>query len=327
MNEGVVTRKRRAVRVRAASSTVHVPFGNDGGITDVSIDRPIPGTKDDSLSCARAIVGPRFFETTGVTLARGRPFERTDTAALRRVAVINETMARARWPKRDPIGRRFRVYGDWVEVVGVARNGKYLMLYEDARAYLYLPLSQLLRVTDDRVREVGIQRGRSRETAQTASARDGSGLTPVQRPHHGRPRSGEHVRPHADARGRVHGWDTGTDRPLPRRDGPLRGRVVRGGRRTREIGIRMALGAKPSSVMRLVVREGMRLSLVGMVIGLLVAFGVGVVLSGLLYGVAPMDVAVLGGVTALLLTVSALACYVPARRATRVDPLETLRAE
>jgi len=96
-------------------------------------------------------------------------------------------------------------------------------------------------------------------------------------------------------------------------------------RQTREIGLRMALGAQRSDVVRLVVREGMRLSLIGVAIGLLVAFGVGVVLSAVLYGVTPAEIGVFGGVTALLLVVSALACYVPARRATRVDPMVALR--
>ena len=91
--------------------------------------------------------------------------------------------------------------------------------------------------------------------------------------------------------------------------------------RIREIGVRMALGAAPRDVLRLVVREGMRLSLVGIAIGLLVAFGVGLALSRVLYGLAPVDIAVLAGVTLLLLFVSALACYLPARRASNASIL------
>jgi len=98
-------------------------------------------------------------------------------------------------------------------------------------------------------------------------------------------------------------------------------------RRTREIGVRMALGAARADVLRLVVREGMRLSLIGLGIGLLIASGAGLVLSRVLYGVVPIDVPVLGGVTALLLVVFALACYLPARRAARIEPLVALRYE
>jgi putative ABC transport system permease protein len=96
-------------------------------------------------------------------------------------------------------------------------------------------------------------------------------------------------------------------------------------RRTREIGLRMALGAQPSDVLRLVVRDGMRLSLVGVGLGMLLASGAGMVLSMALYGLKPVEAPVLAGVATLLLAVSALACYVPARRATRVDPLVALR--
>ena len=98
-------------------------------------------------------------------------------------------------------------------------------------------------------------------------------------------------------------------------------------RRTREIGVRMALGAARADVLRLVVGEGLRLSLIGLGIGLLIAAGVGFVLSRVLYGVVPLDVPVFGGVTAVLLVVAALACYLPARRATRIDPLVALRYE
>jgi putative ABC transport system permease protein len=97
--------------------------------------------------------------------------------------------------------------------------------------------------------------------------------------------------------------------------------------RTHEIGVRMALGARQSDVLRLVVREGMRLTFVGAAIGLLVALAAGFGLSRLLYGVDAVDPSVIIGVTTLLVGVSALACYLPARRATRVDPLVSLRCE
>jgi putative ABC transport system permease protein len=98
-------------------------------------------------------------------------------------------------------------------------------------------------------------------------------------------------------------------------------------RRIREIGVRMALGAQADDVLRLVLREGMRLSLVGIGIGLLVAFGMGMALSRVLFGVRPVDIGVFVAVTLLVVAVTALACYLPARRATRVDPLTALRYE
>ncbi len=98
-------------------------------------------------------------------------------------------------------------------------------------------------------------------------------------------------------------------------------------RRTREIGVRMALGAGHGDVVRLVVREGLRLTFIGIGLGLVASLGLGLVMSKVLYGVGAMDAGVYVGVTAVLLGVSAAACYLPARRATRVDPLVALRAE
>jgi putative ABC transport system permease protein len=97
--------------------------------------------------------------------------------------------------------------------------------------------------------------------------------------------------------------------------------------RTHEIGVRMSLGARRGDVLRLVVREGMRLAVVGVVVGLLLALGIGFGLSRVLYGLEPVNVGVLAGITALLLGVSALACYLPARRAAGVDPVVALRYE
>ncbi|MPY91377.1 MAG: FtsX-like permease family protein [Luteitalea sp.] len=325
--EELLTRAQGLPGVRSATVVSNVPFDNRMQITDVAIDGAIPGSEDDRLSSVLNIVGPRFFDTTGATLARGRSFERGDDERSPRVAIVNETMARTLWPGQDAIGQRFRWRGHWIDVVGVAGDGRYVMLGEKPRAYFCMPLSQEYR---------------SQMTLMVRSASDPAALAnPLQRllremdpdlPVYNVGTLEEHVR-HS-----VFGL-------MPLRVGASMAGVqgliglclaVMGlyavvssavTRRTREIGVRMALGAQPRDVLRLVVREGMRLSVVGVAIGLLVAFGVGQVLSRALYGVAPMDVVVLGGVTALLLAVSALACYVPARRATRVDPLVALRYE
>jgi predicted permease len=313
----------------AGSATValHIPFDYGMQFAEVAIDGEIPGSKDDHVATPFNVVGPRFFETLGVALIRGRAFNPTDDDRAPLVAVVNETMARRLWPDQDAVGRRFRFGqdGNWVEVVGIAGDGKYVMLGEDPRAYFYLPLAQQYR---------------SPMTLVVRSASDPRGLAaPVQRllremdpdlPVFNIRTMEEHVR---DS---VFGL-------LPLRIGAAMAGVqgliglflaVMGlyavvsyavTRRTREIGVRMALGAQRQDVLRLVVRDGMRLSLIGIVIGLLLAFGVGAVLSRVLYGVTPADAGVLGGVTALLLVVSAIACYLPARRATRVDPLVALR--
>jgi hypothetical protein len=243
--------------------------------------------------------------------------------------MVNETMARKLWPGQDAIGKRFRFGrdGHWTEVIGVVRDGKYLMLGEDPRPYFYVPLSQryrapvtllvrtngdpatlqgaLQRVLHDMDRDLPVYNVRTID----AHVRDSVfGLMPL--------RMGAAM---AGAQGLI-----GLLLAVMGLYAVVSYAVTR---RTREIGVRMALGADRTDVLRLVVREGMRLTTIGLVFGLMVSLGLAAVLSRVLYGVRPVDLSVFGSVTVLLLGISALACYLPARRATRVDPLIALRAE
>jgi predicted permease len=325
----LLTRAEGLPGVRSATFAVHVPFDYGMQLTDVGIGREIPGSKDGYISTAYNIVGPSFFETVGASLVKGRFLHTTDDERSRRVAVVNETMARTLWPNQDPVGQRFRFGkdGDWIEVIGVVSDGKYVMLAEQPRPYFYLPLSQHYR---------------SPLTVVLRTAGEPASLAvPLQRliaasdpdlPIFNVRTMDAHIRESVFAL-------------MPLRIGAsmagVQGAIgvmlaVMGlyavvsytvTRRTREIGLRMALGAARGDVMRLVVREGMRLSLAGLAIGVILALGVGFVLSRVLYGVATLDLPVFAIVTALLLTVSTLACYVPARRATRIDPLVALRHE
>ena len=309
--EELLTRAEALPGVERATVSSHVPFDYGMQITDVAIDGTIPGSKDEYASSAFNVVGPNFFDTTGAVLTSGprlRCHRRRTIAARGRRQPGHGAEAVA---VQDPIGRRFRFgrNGPWIEVVGVASDGKYVMLAEEPRTYFYLPLSQEYR---------------SPMTLMVRSASEPAALVqPLQRllgemdshlPVFNVRTMDEHVR------SSVFGL-------MPLRIGAsmaavqgviglllaLMGlyAVVSYGvsQRIREIGVRMALGAEPRDVLRLVVREGMRLSLVGIAIGLLVAFGVGLALSRVLYGLAPVDIAVLAGVTLLLLFVSALACY------------------
>ncbi len=327
--EDLVRRVEALPGVTGASVLTHVPFDYGIVFTDVRIKGDIPGTKEGSMSTAFSVVGPTFFQTAGADLERGHGFDRHDDEESRPVAVVNQTMARKLWPGKDAIGQRFRFgeTGRWVEVVGVTRDGKYMMLAEPPRPYFYVPIEQNYR---------------SPVTLLVRSASNPAALSaPVQRvlsemdpdlPVFNVRTMEHHIR------ASVFGFM------------PLRVAVAmaaaQGGvglllaviglyavvsytvtRRTREIGVRVALGAGRADVLRLVVRDAMRLTVIGIALGLLVAFGLGAVLSRVLAGLPTVDLVVLLGVTALLLAVSALACYVPARRATRVDPMIALRAE
>jgi putative ABC transport system permease protein len=315
--------------VRSATATLQVPFDYTTAFATVAIDGDIPGTKDKSISMPYTVVGRHYFETAGSRIMEGRAFDDRDNDRSGGVAIVNETMARTLWPKQDPIGRRFRLgsSGNWVQVVGVAEDGKYIMLAETQRAYFYMPLSQQYRTP---------------VTILARAAGDPAALAvPLQKlvaqldpdlPIFNLKTVDTHIR-------------TSVFGLMPLRAGAVMAAVqgatglllaVMGlyavvayavARRTREIGVRMALGAAPADVLRLVVGDGLRLSLFGIGAGTLLAVGVGLVLSVALYGLRPIDVPVLATVVLTLLAVSALACYLPARRAIRVDPLLALRSE
>ncbi len=315
--------------VRSATLTQQVPFDYGIQISEVATGAEIAGSKDGYVSSAFTTVGAAFFTTTGTPLARGRELEARDDEHAARVAVVNETMARTLWPGGDPLGKRFRFGrgGDWVEVVGVAGDGKYMMMAEAPRSYFYLPLAQNYRSPITlMVRSTGDPAALARPLQELLRQMDPDlpvfNVRTMER----------HIR------NSVFGLM------------PLRMAAAMAGaegllglllavmglyavvsyaasQRVHEIGVRMALGARRSDVLRLVVRKGMRLAVVGVVAGLLLAAAVGFALSHVLYGVEPFAAGVLAPVTALLVMVAALACYLPARRATRVDPVIALRCE
>jgi ABC-type antimicrobial peptide transport system permease subunit len=238
-------------------------------------------------------------------------------------------MARRLWPGRDAIGRRIRFgrEGRWIEVIGVAADGKYVMLGEEPRPYFYLPISQ-----EYRAPTTLIVHSTSHPTAVTTGLQQLLQRMDPHLPVYNIRTMEQHIK----------------DSPFGLM--PMRVAATMAGavgfialllavvglyavvsyavsRRTREIGVRMSLGAERRDILRLVLRDGMRLSAIGVAIGLLASAAAGFGLSMILFGVTPLDAPVFITVTAIVVTVSAIACYVPARRATRIDPLTALRYE
>lgn len=298
-------------------------IGAEGQTTDG------PPGKDGYLPAAYNAVDPAYLAAMGITLLQGRDFTAQDNESAPHVAILNQTAARRLWPDQDPIGKRFRLDrgGDLVQVIGVARDGKYVMLGEQARPFVYAPLAQ---------------RYSSPVTLHVRTEGDPLGLVPSLRhvlatldpdlPIYNVRTMDEHLR-------------TSAFGLMPLRVGATLAAVqgalalvlaVMGvyglvayavSQRTREIGIRMALGAQGVDVLRLVVREGSRLTAIGLAIGLVVSLGFCLVLDRLLVGMSPVNLPVFVAVMALLAGVAALACYLPARRAVRIDPMLALRYE
>ena len=271
-------------------------------------------------------VAPNFFQTLRIPLVGGREFTDADRKDTRQVAIINEAMANQFWPNQNAIGKRFHFFGETQlrEVVGVVRNTVVNNIGEEAQPLAYLPLTQDF------------------APAATMQVRTS-----------GRPESTI-----AAVRGQVQSLDTNLaltnlntieeliDQGLwaPRVGAALL--AVFGGlalllaiigvygvlsysvsQQTREIGIRMAMGARTASVLSLIIGQGMRLAVVGLMLGLLIAFATMRVLSSLLFGVSAHDPVTFAGVSLILATAAILGCYIPARRAAKVNPITALRYE
>ncbi len=273
-----------------------------------------------------ASVGPDYLETMGIEVLRGRSFSEWDDAGSARVAVINETAAARLWPGDDAVGRRLRIedYDDYLEVVGVARDGKYRTLGEEPRPFLYQAVAQdwkssqvaVVRIDGDRPQALAAIRGEIRgldadlAVGQLATIEDATASALVL------PRLGAALFGLFGVIGLVLAM-TGIY-------GVVSYLVSQ---RTHEIGIRMAMGARRLDILRLVVGQGLGLTVAGVALGLAAAFAVTRVLSVMLYGISATDAVTFVAVPLVLTLVALLATVIPARRASRLDPLAALHYE
>ena len=320
--------------VERASFARHVPLNNlygGGAMLRAAIPghEPAPGAEPPGFRFNT--VTPGYFETMGTPLLRGRDFDGTDVGGGPGSVIINETMARQYWGDGNALGATFELLGMGnpasrkpVRVVGVARDAKYLSLTEDPQPYLYLPLSQdhrgeislIVRYRGDTRDMVG--RLRQEVLAVDAAVPILQVVTLEEHLH----------------------FALGVERAVTAIVGTVGslglGLALVGlygvisflvARRTKEIGIRMALGARPSQVVRHELREGVRLAVVGIGVGVAASAGVMQLAAGGLYGVNKTDPLVFLGISALVLAVALAASWFPARHAARVEPLTALRSE
>jgi len=291
------------------------------------MERPANGTKPavgEYVSIDIVSVSPRFFETTGLPLLRGRDFRLLDTEKSAKVTIINESMAKKFWPGEDPIGRSFNDGLTTFEVVGVSGDTKYRNLREAPRLAMYQPLSQSYRPSMNLLVRTAGDPSRLAPAIQTQLHSIEPALTVF------------NIRTLFEHVGRSL-YVERMESVLLAFFGLLALALTAVGiygvvaysvaQRTREVGIRMALGAQRRDVLKLILMKGLTLIAWGIAFGLLGCYWLTRLVSSQLYGVSPNDPATLATVAAVLVAVALLASYLPARRATKVDPLVALRYE
>jgi putative ABC transport system permease protein len=273
-------------------------------------------------------VSEGLFRTLGTPLLKGRNFSATDTAEAPPVAIINEAMARRLWPGLDPIGRRFRLGSPdsnrpWFTVVGIAGDMRRQSLEMEPLPQMFEPLAQnpsrLMTVLVRTSAEDPLRMARAVQSAVQTVDKN----VPVYAVTTLEDCLDTQIRPRRLQTSLLIGFaGLALLMAVIGIYGLMQYTVSM---RTREIGIRLALGAPAGGILRMVISEGLKLSLAGVAVGLVGAWWLGRVVAGLLFRVAPADPVTFAVVPAFLIAVAALACLVPARRATKIDALEALR--
>jgi predicted permease len=320
----LLERARALPGVGSVSLVRRVPLGLGGSSSTTLEIEGYEAPKDDPAWGYVNNVGPDFLRTLGIRLVDGREFSVEDDGARPGVIIVNQTMARRYWADGKAVGHRVRLDESWATVVGVARDTPFTSVQEPPGPTFYVPILQRYR-PDATVllRAQGDTAAYSTALVGAIHALDPSlavfGLRSLE----------DHVQASA-FRQRLGSQVLGAFGLLGLAlamlglYGVLAFSVAQ---RTREMGIRTALGASVATLLRLVLHEGLRLAVLGVVLGAGLALAVGRLFSGLLVGVSPVDPATFAVTIGSLLLAASLACAVPARRATRVDPAVALRHE
>jgi len=324
----LMTRVEALPGVRAASLTNYLPLALDRSSVNIYIEGQTVARNSDVPEAQNSNVWSKYFETMGIPLLEGREFtERDGKKDASRVAIINQTFARRFWPGQNPIGKRLRIghpKGALREVVGLVKNGKYWSLGEGPQPFIYFPMERDCCSSAALVaRTSGDPQALIRAIRREVQGLDAS--LPV----FDVKTMDEHMRLSLFPL-RTGAWIAGGFALIALTLATLGLYGVMAysvSQRTREIGIRMALGARRKDVLGLVLKQGMRLALVGLCIGLAAAFAATRLMSAVLYGVSPTDAATFALVSSLLVAAVLIACFIPARRATKVDPMVALRYE
>jgi predicted permease len=309
--------------VDAAVLASSVPFGNRWSGNGIKAAEAPPDAPDSPALISS--ITPGYFAALGVPLVRGRDFTAQDDSGSAAVTIVNQTLARNLWGDADPLGKRVHIGGYVMrEVIGVARDGKYSDLTESGQQMLYVPQNQdrsqamtlVVRTTGDPLTIGAPIRAIVRDIDPNLPLYGFQTIPQLIA-------NGAETRRAAAAMLGVFGFIALLLASLGMYGVAAQTVSIR----VREIGIRMSLGARAHDVVALFVREGVRRSVLGVVIGLGLSLAVSRLLSGFLFGIGAADIPTFAAGAGVLCAVAAIACYFPARRASRVDPLVALRSE
>ena len=326
----LVQRVQSVAGVKSAAVTTNLPLYRQGNSIGVSIEgQPPPPPGQENIVVTR-IISPAYFDTMTIPLLSGRSFTDQDVRTSPRVVVISEAMARRYWPGQDAVGKRIgagRIQRpeDWFQVIGVVKDVRQFELTADPRPQMYLSYRQMgFFPSDDLVVKTEVDPASLAATVRNAVWEIDKDQ-PVSNI-----RTMDEILTQSIARQRFSmlllAIFAGVALTLAAVGiyGVMSYSVAQ---RTHEIGIRMALGAQTGAVLKLAVGYGLKLVIAGIAIGLIAAFALTRVMSTLLFGVTATDATTFTLISLLLIAVAALASYIPARRATKVNPIVALRYE
>jgi len=327
--KALLERARAIPGVQSASIAFSVPMGyiNNGDTIHIDGYQPPPGQPDPMVFYD--MISPDYFKTMSIPMVSGRTFTDADGQNAQYVAIVNQTMANQFWPHMDPIGRQFKILGDpkhSVQIVGVAKDSRFHGLKRPIKPFFYVPFAQNF----SSIATLQIRTAVAPETMIPEMEKEIEKLAPDL--------------PVFNVETMIQGLSTLNGLLSYKLGAGLTAALGSLGlilaivgvygvvsytasQRTHEIGIRMALGAQPANILKMIFREGLLIVGIGVVVGLAGALALGRVLGRFFVDVSGTDPFTYAAVSLVLLSVALAACYIPAQRAMRVDPMVALRYE
>ena len=312
--------------VTAVSYDDSVPLGfNGGNWENLEVEGYVPAP-NENMKIYRDLISPGYFDSMKIPLVEGRDFDWHDDSKSPRVMIVNQEFVRRFLPSRSVLGHKVHGWGEWFTIVGVARDSKYHRVTENPQPYFYIPIRQIFRP------EYGltfhVRTSGSVNEAIAAVRREAAAIDPAIVLFDAQSMT-EYISASlfgAKIAANLLTLLSGIGLLLAAMGlyGVMAYSVAQ---RTREFGVRIAMGAKPRDILRLILRESGTLTISGMAAGLILAALSARIVANAIYGISPLDPLTYGAVGLVLVAVALAASYIPARRATKVDPMVALRYE